>query len=78
MTSVAIQPASGSITVPGFKPGAAYALERWDTYAPGGRVASAEHLVADSTGTLTVRVDALSTDLALKLRPVATTMMPSR
>ena len=74
----AIQPASGSITVPGFKPGAAYALERWDTYAPGGRVASAEHLVAESTGTLTVRVDALSTDLALKLRPVATTMMPSR
>ena len=68
---VAIQPASGSITVPGFKPGAAYALERWDTYAPGGRVASVENVVADSTGKVTISVEALSTDLAFKLGPAA-------
>jgi hypothetical protein len=66
---VAVSPVSGSIVVPGFIPGAAYALERWDTYTTGGRITGVEKLAADSTGRLTVSVASLATDLALKIRP---------
>jgi hypothetical protein len=66
---VVIPPISGSIVVPGFTPGTTYALERWDTYVFGGRVASIEHVVGDSTGRLTIRVTALSTDVAFKIQP---------
>jgi hypothetical protein len=75
---IVIHPVSGSVTVPGFRPGAAYALERWDTYAPGGRLASMEDVVADPAGRLTIMLEALSTDVALKLRPAAASSMRSR
>ena len=65
---VAIQPASGSVTVPGFKPGAAYALERWDTHAAGGRLASVGNVVADSAGSVTISVSLLLTDAAFKIQ----------
>ena len=71
VNGVAIPPVSGAVTVPGFRPGSAYALERWDTYAPGGRIASVEHVVADPRGRLTIMVEALSADIALKLGPEA-------
>jgi hypothetical protein len=70
---VGIHPVSGSLTVPGFRPGAVYVLECWDTYAPGGLVASLGNVVADSTGRLTIGVQTLSTDMALKLTPTPTT-----
>ena len=65
---VVVSPISGSIVVPGFKPGTTYALERWDTYVPGGRVASVENVVGDSTGRLTIRVASLPTDVAFKIQ----------
>jgi hypothetical protein len=69
VSGVVVPPISGSIVVPGFTPGTTYALERWDTHAPGGRVASVEQVVCDSTGRLTIRVAALSADVAFKIRP---------
>ena len=65
---VAVSPVSGSVVVPGFKPGTSYALERWDTDVPGGRVASVEKLVSDSTGSVTITIASLLTDLAFKIQ----------
>ena len=65
---VAISPASGSVVVPGFSPGARYALERWDTYIPDGRADDIETLTADATGSLTINVASLLTDAAFKIR----------
>jgi hypothetical protein len=70
----AIAPASGDVVVPGFRPGAAYSLERWDTYTPGGRVASVESLTADSAGNLRIAVSALVTDVALKVKSAGATV----
>ena len=64
----AISPESGSIVVPGFKPATTYALERWDTCVPGGRVESVENVVGDSTGRLTITVESLPADVAFKIR----------
>jgi hypothetical protein len=58
------------MAVPGFKPGAAYALERWDTYAASGRAAAVETLIADATGRVAITVAPLLTDTAFKLRVV--------
>jgi hypothetical protein len=66
---VAISPASGEVVVPGFTAGASYALERWDTYVPGGRITATETLSADADGNLRIAVNALTTDVALKVRP---------
>ncbi|MFO7691884.1 MAG: DUF5060 domain-containing protein [Vicinamibacterales bacterium] len=74
----AILPASGTITVPGFAPGASYALERWDTYAAGGRLESVEHVVADSTGRLVIDVASLLTDVGLKLRARAASALQGK
>lgn len=64
---IPIEPVSGELVIPGFRAGAAYRLERWDTYEAGGRIASTEQLVADSSGALRVLVASLRTDVALKI-----------
>jgi hypothetical protein len=66
---VSIAPVSGTVVVPGFRTGVTYTLERWDTYAPGGRIASVENLVTDSQGNLRIAITSLHTDVALKVRP---------
>jgi hypothetical protein len=66
---IAIAPASGSIVVPGFKPGTAYRLECWNTYLAGQGTASVERVVADSSGQVTIDVASLVTDVAFKLQP---------
>jgi hypothetical protein len=64
---VSISPVSAEIVVPGFRAGTTYWLERWDTWTPGGRIASADSLVADSSGNLRIAVSSLQTDVALKV-----------
>ena len=64
---VGIAPASGDIVVPGFRPGTSYTVQRWDTYAASGRIASTESVVADSSGSVRLTIASLQTDLALKL-----------
>ena len=64
---ITVQPAWGEIVVPGFRAATAYAVERWDTHALGGRIAAVETLRADSEGHLRIPVASLSTDEALKI-----------
>jgi hypothetical protein len=73
---VAISPASGEIVVPGFRAATAYTLERWDTYTPGGAITSTQSVTADAGGNLRVAIAALSTDLALKIRPTGGAAAP--
>jgi hypothetical protein len=63
-----IEPRSARLVVPGFGPGRRYVLERWDTHAVGGRIAATEELAADELGRLTIPVDSLVRDVALKVR----------
>lgn len=67
---VPVAPVSGEIVVPGFRPSIRYVLERWDTYAPGGRVVSTEDITSDVQGRLHVAVADLRTDVALRLATV--------
>jgi hypothetical protein len=66
---VRFAPQSGRVSVPGFRPGAAYTVEEWDTYAPGGRVAATTQIVADASGTLVIVLGPLSTDVAYRVWP---------
>ncbi|MFB3903315.1 MAG: hypothetical protein ACE15E_07670 [Acidobacteriota bacterium] len=70
--NVSIAPVSGTVTVSGFTPLAAYALQWWNTYQGGW--SSNETVTASTTGTITIAVPPLVTDLALKLTRTA---MPS-
>mgnify|MGYP005837873939 CR=1 FL=1 len=61
---IALTPASADVIVQGLAPGS-YTMEWWDTRA--GAVARTENAVVGSDGRLTLRVDALTADVAVKL-----------
>ncbi len=65
----AIEPVSGTVVIPGFPPGATYALERWNTWESGAHARRAEPVVSDSDGNLTISVASLLSDVAFKLHP---------
>ncbi len=58
--------ASAAIRVPGFPPGAVFEAERWDTRS-GSPTDSHEDFVGPD-GAITIAVDSLTTDLAVKIR----------
>lgn len=62
------EPVSADIHVPGFSPGASYDVEWWDTWTADGNV-GVRQTVSGATGTLTIAIAALQTDVALKVRP---------
>ena len=62
---------SGELVAGGFRPRASYWIERWDTYEPGGAILSAETIVADAAGGLTIPIRWLQRDVALKVRPAS-------
>lgn len=62
-------PETGEVLLPGFRGGASYVLEWWDTYAALNRPTSETSLVAEGNGDLRVPVVALTTDVAVKVRP---------
>lgn len=65
----AIPPASGDITIMGFKPGQLYTLEWWDTYQsdPAQQILATQSLVGRSDGSLVFGVRDLSADIAVKI-----------
>ena len=65
-----IPPVSGTVTVPGFAPGAAFTAEWWDTWAVT-RTARTERVVADASGAIVLDVPPLSTDVAVAVTPFA-------
>jgi hypothetical protein len=64
-----IAPVSGSIRVPGFEARRKYDVEWWDTWNEADP--DRNSVVADSTGTLVLEVNALPTDIAVTIRPAA-------
>jgi hypothetical protein len=67
-----VVPASATLTIPGFVPGAGYAVEWWDPYAgpEGEAVVAQEVRLARPDGTLVLLVEGLVRDIALKIAPV--------
>lgn len=57
--------ASGTVVIPGLRPNATYALERWDTYT--GLLITEESVAANAQGEVTFPVNSLLTDFAIKL-----------
>jgi hypothetical protein len=78
VSGVSVQPASGTVVVPGFLPGMSYSLERWDTYVHGGRIATTEWVATDSSGSLNIPVSSIQTDLALRITSGLSTPTPAR
>ena len=70
---VAVDPASGEIVVPGFRPGLGFRAEWWDTYAAEKAIIGTQEIVSSASGDVKLRVDALTKDVALTVRP---TMRP--
>jgi hypothetical protein len=66
---VAIQPASGTLTVPGLRAGELYTAVWWDPYAAdaAGSVIGSEQIIAQPGGTIALSVDGLARDVALKV-----------
>jgi len=69
--NVAIPLVSGNLTLTGFLPGEDYRVEWWDTYpsALSLPILRIETLQANANGALTLSVDALADDVALKIVP---------
>jgi len=69
---VEISPASGTVTLAGFQPGARYEVAWWDPYQPdeSQQVLSTETLKAQSDGSLVLAVQALVRDIAVKITPL--------
>jgi hypothetical protein len=63
-----VEPVSGEIRVPGFRPGTPYEVEWWDTYATGKPVVNLQDVKADASGHVTLTIDSLQKDVAVKLR----------
>jgi Domain of unknown function (DUF5060) len=63
-----IEPVSGELSVAGFRPGAVYELEWWDTYAQEKTILSSQDVTAAASGELKIGVKSLQTDVALKVR----------
>jgi hypothetical protein len=55
----------------GFQPGGQYIAEWWDPYQTDRtrQIARSETLIASGDGALTLRVERLATDLAVKIQP---------
>ena len=51
----AIEPVSGEVRVPGFRPGAVYEIEWWDTYAQEKTILAVQEVVPASSGDLKSR-----------------------
>lgn len=66
---ISIPAASGTVTIAGFEPGQSYIVEWWDPYQPDPtlQVIGAETAVAQPDGSITITVDSLTTDLAVKV-----------
>ncbi len=66
---ISIPAASGTVTIAGFDPGQSYIVEWWDPYQPDPtlQVIGAETAVAQSDGSITITLDNLTTDLAVKI-----------
>jgi hypothetical protein len=64
-----VRPASGTVALTGFQPGARYTLEWWDPYQPdpARQVLGTETLTANSNGSLSIDVSDLETDIAVRL-----------
>ena len=64
-----VSPASGSIAIAGFQPGANYLVQWWDTYATGEQkqVIRSQTITAQTDGSITISFDYLDRDLALKI-----------
>lgn len=64
-----IEPVEGQVRVPGFRPGASYDIEWWDTHAEEKVAPMTESVVADVSGEVALAITALEQDIAMKLRP---------
>jgi hypothetical protein len=66
---VTIQPASATVTIPGLRAGQAYNVVWWDPYAPdpAGMVIGSQSIIAQPDGTISLAVDGLARDVALKV-----------
>jgi hypothetical protein len=64
-------PADSAITLSGFSPNQRYALTWWDTYQldPARQVTATDTVTADESGTISIAVTNLSTDVAIKIAP---------
>jgi hypothetical protein len=68
---VSIPPVTGTVRVGGLRAGQAVTVEWWDTLEtdPAAQIIRTEQLQAAADGVLTLSVDALATDVAVKLWP---------
>jgi hypothetical protein len=66
---VTIQPASGTLTLPGLRPGNGYIAVWWDPYAPDltELITGSESVIAQPDGTITLPIHGLERDVALKV-----------
>lgn len=66
---VVIPSASATLTIPGFHPGNEYRVQWWNPYQsdPNKQITGVQSLIAQSDGSITLRVDNLATDLAIKI-----------
>jgi hypothetical protein len=63
----AIAPASGTLTLGGFKPGKGYLVEWWNPYASASSIVRRTLVMANADGTITVTEDNLTRDVAIKV-----------
>jgi hypothetical protein len=68
--AVAMPPVSATVTMTGFKAGHAYKIDWWNTYQadPAQAVISTQTITAGTDGSLTLSVQDLATDVAVKVR----------
>lgn len=71
VAQAAILPISGAVEMRGFQPGGQYIAEWWDPYQTDRtrQITRSETLIASGDGALTLRVERLATDLAVKIQP---------
>lgn len=75
---VSILPRSGTITVPGFRRGQTYTIEWWNTKAtsPTPQIIKTETVIAQPNGDLTINVNNLADDTALKIFTLSSIYLP--
>ncbi|MEN6532442.1 MAG: hypothetical protein ABFD89_02195 [Bryobacteraceae bacterium] len=73
--SVTVAAISGNIRIGGFAPGRLHRLDWWDTYRTTGQVTSTTSIRSGADGILTIPVQNLATDVAVKITP---DVIPSR
>jgi hypothetical protein len=66
-SGVSPQPATGTVTLTGFRPSAAFSVEWWDAHA--GSVIRTDTMVSGSNGSLSLQVTNLTTDVAVRISP---------